>query len=100
MNSPQTLRSRTPRSREKKALNPNPPKVSGNEALSIQTPQKSEALIRRARNANFALSIADIRRAAAKSVGDLTQKRRTDQIDPWGEVTLKKTCVSRSEKLP
>ncbi|KAM1458535.1 hypothetical protein ACFX2I_035563 [Malus domestica] len=100
MSSSQTFRSRTPRSREKKALNPNPSKVSGNEALSTQTPQKSEALTRRARNANFVLSIGDIRRAAAKTVGELTQKRRTDQIDPWGEETLKKTCVSFPEKLP
>ncbi|XP_068317147.1 CDT1-like protein a, chloroplastic [Pyrus communis] len=100
MSSSQTLRSRTPRSREKKALNPNPSKVSGNEALSTQTPQKSEALTRRAQNANFALSIGDIRRAAAKSVGELIQKRRTDQIDPWGEEALKKTCVSFPEKLP
>ncbi|KAM1795585.1 hypothetical protein ACFX11_035914 [Malus domestica] len=88
MSSSQTFRSRTPRSWEKKALNPNPSKLSGNEALSTQTPQKSEALTRRARNANFALSIGDIRRAAAKSVGELTQKRRTDQIDPWGEEVI------------
>ncbi|KAB2636421.1 CDT1-like protein a [Pyrus ussuriensis x Pyrus communis] len=100
MSSSRTLRSRTPRSRAKKALNRNPSKVSGNEALSTQTPQKSEALTRRARNANFALSIGDIRRAGAKRVGDFTQKRRTDQIDPWGVQTPKKTCVSRPEKLP
>ncbi|KAM1107236.1 hypothetical protein ACFX2B_003974 [Malus domestica] len=100
MSSSQTLRSRTPRSREKKALNPNPPKVSGNDALSTQTPQKPETLNRRARNANFALSIGDIRRAAAKSVGESTQKQRTDQIDPRGEETPKKTRVSRQEKLP
>ncbi|KAB2603929.1 CDT1-like protein a [Pyrus ussuriensis x Pyrus communis] len=66
MSSSRTLRSRTPKSRAKKALNPIPSKVSGNEALRTQTPQKSEALTRRARNANFALSIGDIRRAGAK----------------------------------
>ncbi|KAM1044576.1 hypothetical protein ACFX2J_035484 [Malus domestica] len=64
------------------------------------SPQKSETLTHRARNSNFALSIGDIRRPAAKSVGDLTQKRRTDQIDPWGVETPKRTCVSRQEKLP
>ncbi|KAB2603853.1 CDT1-like protein a [Pyrus ussuriensis x Pyrus communis] len=48
--------SRTPRRREKKS----------NKVRSTQTPQKSETLIRRARNTNFALSIGDFRKAAAK----------------------------------
>ncbi|CAL8178264.1 unnamed protein product [Prunus armeniaca] len=99
MSSLGTFKSKTPRSREKKVLNPKP-QILGNETLSTKTPQKSEKFSGRARNGNVAFSIGDIRRAAAKSLSESSQKRRTDQIDSWPDESPKKKRVGRSEKLP
>ncbi|XP_020409389.1 CDT1-like protein a, chloroplastic isoform X2 [Prunus persica] len=99
MSSLGTFKSQTPRSREKKALNPKP-QILGNETLSTKTPQKSEKFSGRARNGNVALSIGDIRRAATKSLSESSQKRRADQIDSWPDESPKKKLVGRSEKLP
>ncbi|PQQ20649.1 CDT1-like protein a chloroplastic isoform X1 [Prunus yedoensis var. nudiflora] len=98
MSSLGTFKSKTPRSREKKVLDPKP-QILGNDTLSTKTPQKSEKFSGRARNGNVAFSIGDIRRAAAKSLSESSQKRRTDQIDSWPDESPKKKRVGRSEKL-
>ncbi|PQQ17581.1 CDT1-like protein a chloroplastic isoform X1 [Prunus yedoensis var. nudiflora] len=98
MSSLGTFKSKTPRSREKKVLDPKP-QILGNDTLRTKTPQKSEKFSRRARNGNVAFSIGDIRRAAAKSLSESSQKRRTDEIDSWPDESPKKKRVGRSEKL-
>jgi chromatin licensing and DNA replication factor 1 len=101
-----TFKSKKPLNQTQKSLNPKPQSLENDPIMIAPTPEKTQQPAPRARNRNFAFSVGEIRRAAAKSLGESTQKQRTEQIGSarrqiaWPEEKPKKTHVGAPKKLP